>query len=237
MNKFKILMSVFFLFLFHNIIGQVKSNAVTLQIQSKSVNAFEIELPQKLDYVTEIFKIKFEVDQLGVGRKIENNFQVFNQINFTKISTSFLDFYYQINENKTDNGSYTKITVLVSKGYDNFITFENDKSASQNILDLLDELGVSVERKNLEIFIAKKEQDVMQEKQKLLLLEEELLTIENQKKEIEKNIALKNSILTAQAKTTLDIANDLEKSKKALSDFEKNISTKNKTTLRKVSEK
>ena len=69
------------------------------------------------------------------------------------------------------------------------------------------------------------------------MLEEELVAIENQKSEIEKNIALKSAILTAHAKTTLDIANELEKSKKALSDFEKNAATKNKATLRKVSEK
>lgn len=217
------------------ITAQVKSQTSPISFQGKSVNSFAIELPQKIDYVKEIFNIKFEIDRLGTPKKLEQNFLFFQQIKLPKITSSFLDVYYQLEETKTDNGTFVKINLMVSKGYDNFITKETDPSAAQNILEMLNDLGISVERKNFEINIEKKEQDVKFEKQKLILLEQELQAIENEKKEIEKKIALKTETLKTQEKTTQEKGNELQKIKTALSEFEKNTSNKSKSTLKTVS--
>jgi hypothetical protein len=100
---------------------------------------------------------------------------------------------------------------------------------------LLNDLGISVERKNLEIQIDKKEQDLLVEKQKLILVEEELQVIEREKIELEKKLALKAEVLNTQAKTTQEIGNELQKIKVTLSEFEKNTTNKSKSTLKSVS--
>lgn len=217
------------------ITGQVKSQASPLQFQGKSVNAFVIELPQKLDYVKELFNTKFDIDRFGLQKKNDQNFFFYQQIKLPKITSSFLDIYYQLEETKTDNGTFVKVNLLISKGYDNFISKTSDASASQNIMEMLNDLGVSVERKNFEIQIEKKEQDVQLEKQKLILLEEELQSIENEKRELEKKLFLKAEVLKTQAKTTQDMGNELQKIKVTLSEFEKSTTNKSKLTLKSVS--
>ena len=122
------------------ITAQVKSQASPLQFQGKSVNAFTIELPQKLDYVKELFNTKFEIDRFGVPKKNDQNFFFYQQIKLPKITASFLDIYYQLEETKTDNGTFVKVNLLISKGYDNFISKETDASASQNIMEMLNDL-------------------------------------------------------------------------------------------------
>jgi len=217
--------------------AQVKSQFSSIQFNGKSATAFSIELPQNLDYVKQLFANKFELDRLGTPKKVYDKYTVYYQIKEPKITSSFIDLYYLIEEFKSENGSTIKITMLISKGYDNFISKETDLEATVNILDALNDLGVSVERKNFEVQIAKKEQEVQVEKQKLLLVEDELAALENEKKELDNQINKTRLILVSQAKTTQDLGDEIQKIKNVLSDFEKNTSHKSRATLKSVSKK
>lgn len=215
--------------------SQEKSQSGPIALEGKSVNGFTIELNQNLEYVTQLFNAKFEIDRLGLPKIMHGKYKTHFQIKAPKISTSFLDFYYRIEEIKSDNGVNVKITLLMSKGYDNFISNDTDSSASLAILEALNDLGVSVERKNYEVQITKKEQEILSEKQKLLLVEDELSALENEKKELEAKINKVNIVLLNQAKTTQDLGKELQKLKNTLSDFEKSTTHKSKGTLKSVS--
>lgn len=217
------------------ILAQVKSQMSTIQLQGKNVSSFSIELPQQLVYVNDLFNAKFEISSLGNPQNNTDNFFFFKQVRLAKISSSFLDFYYQLVETKTDNGSVVKINLAISRGYDNFISIETDSNASNNILEMLNDIGVSVERKNFEILIVSKEQDLSAEKKKLIYLEEELQAIENEKKELDKKLNSKSDMLKRQARTTQIMGSELQKLKLNLSDFEKNINNKNKSVLNSIS--
>lgn len=217
--------------------SQHKSQCSPIQFNGKSANAFSIELPQNLEYVKQIFNAKFDIEKYGNSKPSHENFQAYFQIKNLKLSSSFLDFYYLIEEIKTENNTSIKVTLLISKGYDNFISKETDLEATNNILDYLNELGTSVERKNFEVQIAKKELEIQQEKQKLLLVEDELTALESEKKEIENKIIKTNLVLTSQAKNTEELGNELQKLKNMLSDFEKNTVNKSKSTLKSLSKK
>jgi hypothetical protein len=117
--------------------------------------------------------------------------------------------YYQVEELNTNSTPLVKITMLISKGYDNFITKESDAVTTQNGMDLLNEIGISVERKNFELQLMAKEQEVATEKQKLFLLEEEVKIIENEREEIDKRVIAKELLMRNQAKITHDKNNDL----------------------------
>lgn len=229
---------IFTLFLISQLtFGQVKSQYSPIKFNGKSANAFTIELPQNLEYVKQLFSAKFDLEKLGNPKQSNDNFKAYFQIKAAKISSSFLDFYYLLEEIKSENNTSVKVTVLMSKGYDNFISKETDVEASTNILEALNDLGLSVERKNFEIQIAKKEQEIQQEKQKLLLVEDELKALENEKNEIQNKINTTNLVLTSQAKNTQDLGNELQKLKSILSEFEKNTMNKSKATLKSVSKK
>ncbi len=68
--------------------AQVKSQASPLQFQGKSVNSFTIELPQKLDYVKQLFNAKFEIDRFGTPKKNDQNFFFYQQIKLPKCMSS-----------------------------------------------------------------------------------------------------------------------------------------------------
>lgn len=174
---------------------------------------------------------------MGTPKTMYGKFKTYFQMKAPKISTSFLDFYYALEEIKSDNGVTVKITLLVSKGYDNFITKETDPEATLTILESLNDLGVSVERKNYEVQILKKEQEIQAEKQKLLFVEDELNALEKEKKELESNINKVNTVLQNQAISTQDLGNELQKLKGTLSEFEKSTTHKSRGTLKSVSKK
>ena len=87
----------------------------------------------------------------------------------------------------------------------------------------------------MEIAISKKEKELQLEKEKLLLLEDEYLAIENERKVLENKSTLKLNVLKLHSLTTKESGNQLEKLKKTLSDFEKNTGNKTKSTLRSIS--
>lgn len=215
--------------------SQSRSQSGPVVLEGKFANGFTIELSQNLEFVTQLFNTKFEIDRLGEPKKLYGTFNAFFQIESPKISNSFLDFYYNFEEIKSDNGVRVKITLLISKGYDNFISKENDVLATSAILDALNDLGISVERKNYEVQIAKKELEIQSEKQKLLMIEEELRTLENEKNEVARKITKVSTVLNNQAKTTQELGNELQKLKNTLSDFEKGTSHKSKGILKSVS--
>jgi hypothetical protein len=226
---------LFLLFMSQITLAQVKSQSGPISFDGKSANAFTIELFQSIEYVTQLFNSKFEIERLGKPKLIQGVFNSYFQIKSPKISTSYLDLYYNIEEIKSDNGGSVKVTLLMSKGYDNFISKDTDLPAAIAIQESLNDLGISVERKNFEILIAKKEQEIQFEKQKLLLVEDELRAHENEKKELEIKISKINTVLISQAKITQDLGNELQKLKYILSDFERTTTHKSKSILKTVS--
>jgi hypothetical protein len=146
-----------------------------------------------------------------------------------------VDFYYELEETQTDIGAFVSITLLVSKGYDNFISPDSDKLVAEKLLNILDEIGSSVERKNIEIQIIAKEKLMQAEKDKLLFIEQELKVLENEKSELNSVITYKSKVLADQSKVAEVIGNDLQKLRYSLSDFEKKTGNKSKTTLKVIS--
>lgn len=71
-----------------------------MALEGKSVNGFTIELNQNLEYVTQLFNAKFEIERLGTPKVMHGKFKSYFQIKALKITTSFLDFYYHLEEIK-----------------------------------------------------------------------------------------------------------------------------------------
>lgn len=215
--------------------AQQKSQSSPIEFQGKSINSYSIRVPQSLAFVSPLFSSKFDLDELGKQPTKNDKFESYFQIKMPKISSGFLDFYYELEETQTDIGAFVSITLLVSKGYDNFISPDSDKLVAEKLLNILDEIGSSVERKNIEIQIIAKEKLMQAEKDKLLFIEQELKVLENEKSELNSVITYKSKVLADQSKVAEVIGNDLQKLRYSLSDFEKKTGNKSKTTLKVIS--
>lgn len=215
--------------------GQQKSQTSVIEFKEKSVNSFSIIVPQSMSFVEPLFKSKFDLNQFDNTSIKEGKFDSFFQIKMSKISNNQIDFYYNLAETQSDNGSFVAITLMLSKGYDNFISRDTDKNITSKILEILDEIGSSVERKNLEIQIVEKEKLMQNEKNKLLFIEQELRVFENEKNQMNNRIIEKSKVLANQSKVAQEIGNELQKLRYSLSDFEKKTVNKSKSTLKTIS--
>jgi hypothetical protein len=215
--------------------AQQKSQSSPIEFQGKSINSYSIRVAQSLSFVSPLFSSKFDLEELENEPTKKGRFVSYFQVKMPKISSGFLDFYYGLEETQTDIGSFVSITLLVSKGYDNFVSPNSDMVVSDKILELLDEIGASVERKNIEIQIIAKEKLMQAEKDKLLFIEQELKVLENEKTEINSKIIAKSKILADQSRIAEIMGNDLQKLRFSLSSFEKKTNNKSKSTLKVIS--
>lgn len=215
--------------------AQEKSQTSPIDFNGKTVNSFSITLPQTESFISPLFNSFFELNNIEKNPIISSNFNSYFQISIPKITDGQLDFYYNLYEQKNNNQTLVTIIVLVSKGYDNFISKNSDDVIATKILEALDEIGIAVKRKNVEIEISDKEQLMQTEKQKLLFIEQEFKTIENQKIEIDSKLFTILETLKKQSKITQDIGNELQTLRTNLSEFEKHMKNKSKKTLKVIS--
>lgn len=86
----------------------------------------------------------------------KKGYNVYEGIVFSDLTTDKIDFYIKVDGNK----SSTKVTILVSKGYNNFISESVDPSTFKNIKTLCKEFNINAIEENLNREIAKQEEVV-----------------------------------------------------------------------------
>ena len=84
----------------------------------------------------------------------KKGYSVYEGIIFSEITSDKIDFYIKVDGNKTN----TKVTILISKGYNNFISESSDPSAFKNIKNLCKEFNVNAIEEHLNREIAKQEE-------------------------------------------------------------------------------
>ena len=130
-----------------------------------------------------------DLKQKGFGKgKSSKSFQVFQAINFTEISADKIDFYVRVEKKSRKEKDISTITVLVSKGYDNFISGAADASIMQNTMAYINGLKTKLEKSSLEIQIADQEDVLRKEEKKMSNLVDDLASLEKKKKNLEEDI-------------------------------------------------
>lgn len=75
-------------------------------------------------------KKKFADAKLGSDSKASDGFRVFKGVTLSKINAEKMDLYYKVDEKKP----LSTVSILTSKGYDNFIKKETDSSIINNTI-------------------------------------------------------------------------------------------------------
>lgn len=84
----------------------------------------------------------------------KKGYSVYEGVIFSDITSDKIDFYIKVDGNKTA----TKVTILISKGYNNFISESSDPSSFKNIKNLCKEFNVNAIEEHLNREIAKQEE-------------------------------------------------------------------------------
>jgi hypothetical protein len=131
-----------------------------------------------------------DLKQKGFGKgKSTKGFDVYQAINFTEISLEKIDLYVKVERKSRKEKDITIVTMLVSKGYDNFISGAADASVMQNTMAYVNGLKPKLEKNSLELQIAAQEEILKKEEKKYNNLTEEAADLEKKRKKIEENIA------------------------------------------------
>jgi hypothetical protein len=165
------------------------------------------------------FTMPLEADKADVSNSIEDyfkntfavksasskGFRLFKAVSWPEVSTEKLDVYYKVEGRK----GKSEVTMLVSKGYDNFISNQSDAQAAAGIKNFLSGLNVKVGEYTKGIAVAagtKGLETAQKEYDKYVKKAEDL---NKQKTKLEKEIADNQSKLAEKEK-------DLNKAKSVL---------------------
>lgn len=187
-------------------------------IQSYAQNAHEVavkisKVEQKAiaaDYSYSKSLVQTALDgrfsRAGFGKsKSKSGFSVYSGVTWQEIApTDKLDVWVKTEEKKGN----TTLTILISRGYDNFMTSVTDSLQIENLKNFMNSLNADIVAADLAEKIEEQMKAVKVAEDKLAGLKKDNEKLQNDKQKIEKNIAQNEE---AQKKSAADV--DAEKAK------------------------
>lgn len=93
----------------------------------------------------------------GLPRKSrKNGFTYYKEATWTAVTTDKVDIYFKV----TGNSSKSAISVLVAKGYDNFVTSATDAQTIQNVKNFLNSLQQDIEAYQKQVVLNEQQKKV-----------------------------------------------------------------------------
>ena len=111
----------------------------TAKFNKTNPAAVVADYDQPVDLVKTVLKERLEKEGLGKMKSV-NGFMRYSGVTWQSVSSDKMDAYFKVDGKK---GKST-ITVLVSKGYDNFITSGSDARTIENVKAFLNGFGEQV---------------------------------------------------------------------------------------------
>lgn len=121
------------LLLFTTIATAQNAHEATVKFMKAQQNAIVAEYQYPPDVAENALLEKLDKLGLGRNRSTEKGFYVYKAVNWNDLSTEKLDVYTRVD----GKGTQSTLTILVSKGYDNFITSAKDKDMVDKVKAML----------------------------------------------------------------------------------------------------
>ncbi len=134
--------------------------------------------------------IENDMKQRGYGKgKSSKGFTLYQAINFNEISADKIDFYIKAEKKSKKEKDRTIVTVLVSKGYDNFISGITEAKMMEGAINYINSLKPKFDAGNLDVQIKEQEDLVKKTEKKYVNLTDDGASLEKKKRNIEEDIA------------------------------------------------
>jgi hypothetical protein len=161
--------------------------------QTAGMVEYTVDASMAEDILTEDLKSK------GFGKgKSTKGYKLYQGINFNEISADKIDLYIKAEKKSKKEKDKTIITMLVSKGYDNFINATTDPKALAAILVYLNNLKPKLDLGNLDAQIKEQEEIFAKAEKKQANYVDDLSDLEKKKRNIEEDIVKKKADIEAQ---------------------------------------
>lgn len=185
-------------------IVNAQTNETSVSYNKSSANAFVTSVAGEKEFVAnsleEYFKKSFNSKSTAT-----KGFKLYKGVSWPEVSTDKLDVYYKVDHKKGNN----QVTMLVSKGYDNFISSATDLPMAEGVKGFMNTIKdkALLAANASELAAAQKALEAAQKEYDRAAKKDE--DLRKDKERIEKDIA-------SQQKTIADREKDLNKAKAAV---------------------
>lgn len=129
-----------------------------------------------------------KMQQMGYKGKESKGFMVYKAVRLPELGSESYDLYFMADRLSRKNKDNSTLTMLISKGYDNFAADSTDGSLMKNAKTYLDSIRNMIAAYDLELQIQAQEDAVGKADKKYNNLIEEGESLEKKRKSIEKDI-------------------------------------------------
>ena len=201
----KICLLIFYSLIFSGVIAQTRIIHVDYLNTGREALANEIGYPEK----TINYAIDESMAKQGIKGKSNKGFMVYHGVLVPGLGDNSCDLYFSVDRKNKKDKEISLVTMMVSKGGDNFITDSSDAVLMGKAKAWLDTLGNMVAVYDLEQQIASQEEKVKKNEKKLKNLQDDGKDLEKKRKKTEEDINDNN-------KTQASQQEELENQKKIL---------------------
>ena len=179
----------------------------SVKFDKNNENAIVADYNKPADIVEAALKKQFESEGLSKS-KSKSGYTYFSKVTWNKVGSQSADIYYKV-EGKKEKST---VTVLVSKGYNNFISSGSDASAVDNVKAFLNDLSRHADVHQHTLIIKAQEEAVAKAEKAFSNSADNNKDLMAQKEKLEKKIAestneqtLKQQALDAEKKKLTDL--------------------------------
>lgn len=182
--KYMLAFAVLFLSL-----SSVTAQSTTATVEYLKINrqavVNEVPFPEK----TIKDAIDNKMQQMGYKGKESKGFMVYKGVRLPELGSDSYDLYFMADKISRKNKDNSTLTLLISKGFDNFASDSTDGSLIKNAKTYLDSIRNMIAAYDLELQVTAQEDAVKKADKKYTNLVDEGESLEKKRKNIEKDIA------------------------------------------------
>jgi len=188
--------------------GIAQSSVTTVEHQKVTREAIMNDIPFSENVIAEA--IKDTLQKLGYKGKDSKGFTVYRDVKLPALGSDAYDLYFSVDKKSKKEKEVSRVTMMVSKGADNFITEKTDPGLVHNAKTFLNHLHHTVASYHHSQKLAEQEEVVSKIEKKIITLGEEADDLQKKKKKLEKEIE-------DNSKEQADQQKELEKQRQVLS--------------------
>jgi hypothetical protein len=188
--------------------SDAQSRTGTVEYQKTNREAIFNEVPFPEDVIVKA--IDDTLGKLGYKGKDSKGFTVYKEVQLPELGSGVYDLYFAADKKSKKEKGVSNVTMMISKGPDNFITEKSDPGLMQNAKKYMDGIHHTIAAYDLRQRIMEQEEVVKDLEKKTTGLSEDADDLQKKKKKLEKDI--EDNI-----KEQADQQKELEKQRQVLS--------------------
>lgn len=134
----------------------VKTSQTTVGIEQDKPEAVVANYNYAKSRLNDVLNERLSKENLPSPKSASNKFIVVNGARWSKISSTRLDYYFRVSGNKNTS----TLEMVVSKGYENYISSESNPSVFPNLKEFAHSLESDLYASKVEVAVAQKEEEI-----------------------------------------------------------------------------